>query len=190
MTNIVPGAFFVLNGVMLFIAEVGETEYRKTTVRKNKRERLRCIFENGTESSMYRQSLAIRLSDEDGQIVVQSELTEILTDDEVSGCIYVLRSRSEDPQLAGIKDLHKRHRRLRLRREDPEARRAWPMGRRRLREHVAYPPSWPVDEAGPEIPKVPRHKFRFNHCQECSSILKRPTDQGPAGSYACQEDSR
>lgn len=107
MSHIVPGAFFVLNGVMLFIAEVGETEYRKTTVRENKRERLRCIFENGTESSMYRQSLAIRLSDEDGQIVVQTEYPEILTDDEVSGYIYVLRSRSEDPQIAGIKDLYK-----------------------------------------------------------------------------------
>lgn len=107
MTHIVPGAFFILNGVMLFIAEVGETEYRRTTVRENKRERLRCIFENGTESSMYRQSLAIRLSDEDGQIVVRSVMTEILTDDEVSGYIYILRSQSEDSQIAGIKDLHK-----------------------------------------------------------------------------------
>jgi hypothetical protein len=107
MSHIVPGAFFVLNGIMLFIAEVGETEYRKSTVRENKRERLRCIFENGTESSMYRQSLAIRLSEEDGQIVVQTDYSEILTDDEVSGYIYVLRSRSEDPQIAGIKDLHK-----------------------------------------------------------------------------------
>ena len=51
--------------------------------------------------------LAIRLSDEDGQIVVQTEMPEILTDDEVSGYIYVLRSLSEDPQIAGIKDLHK-----------------------------------------------------------------------------------
>ncbi|MFI6827567.1 GIY-YIG nuclease family protein [Kribbella sp. NPDC050241] len=107
MTHIVPGAFFVLNGVMLFIAEVGETEYKKTTVRENKRERLRCVFENGTESSMYRQSLGIRLSDEDGQIIVQTEIPEILTDDVVSGYIYVLRSRSEDPQIAGIEDLHK-----------------------------------------------------------------------------------
>lgn len=56
---------------------------------------------------MYRQSLAIRLSDEDGQIVVQTDMPEILTDDEVSGYIYVLRSRSEDPQIACIKDLHK-----------------------------------------------------------------------------------
>ncbi|MFE9870253.1 GIY-YIG nuclease family protein [Micromonospora sp. NPDC005686] len=107
MTHIAPGAFFVLNGVMLFIAEVGETEYKKTAVREYKRERLRCIFENGTESSMYRQSLAIRLSDEDGQIIVQNEVPEILADDEMSGYIYVLRSRSEDPQIAAINNLHK-----------------------------------------------------------------------------------
>jgi hypothetical protein len=107
MNNIVPGAFFVLNGVMLFIAEVGETEYKKTTVRENKRERLRCVFENGTESSMYRQSLAIRLSDNDGQILIESELPEILSDDQVSGYIYVLKSQSKDPQIAAIKDLHK-----------------------------------------------------------------------------------
>ena len=107
MSHIVPGAFFVLNGVMLFVAEVGETEYKKSTLRENKRERLRCVFENGTESSMYRQSLAIRLSDEDGQIVVQTEVPEILTDDEVSGYIYVLRSLSDDPQIGGIKDLYK-----------------------------------------------------------------------------------
>ncbi|MEU8073149.1 GIY-YIG nuclease family protein [Micromonospora sp. NPDC049151] len=107
MTHIVPGTFFVLNGIMLFVAEVGETEYKKTAVREYKRERLRCIFENGTESSMYRQSLAIRLSDEDGQIVVEGGVPEILADDEMSGYIYVLRSRSEDPQIAAIKNLHK-----------------------------------------------------------------------------------
>ncbi|GAY11642.1 YeeC-like protein [Pseudonocardia sp. N23] len=107
LTQIVEGAFFVLNGVMLFVAEVGETEYRKTTVRENKRERLRCVFDNGTESSMYRQSLGIRLSDNDGQIVVPVEIPEILTDDRVSGYIYVLRSLSDDPQIADLKDLHK-----------------------------------------------------------------------------------
>jgi hypothetical protein len=107
MAHIVPGAFFVLNGVMLFIADVGETEYKKTTVRENKRERLRCIFENGTESSMYRQSLAIRLSDEDGQIVASSEPPELVSDDQVSGYIYVLRSLNADPKIAAIKNLYK-----------------------------------------------------------------------------------
>ena len=107
LSHIAPGAFFVLNGVMLFIAEVGETEYKRSTVRENKRERLRCIFENGTESAMYRQSLAIRLSDEDGQIVVPHDAAEIFSEDVASGHIYVLRSLSDDPQIAGIKDLHK-----------------------------------------------------------------------------------
>lgn len=107
ITHIIPGAFFVLNGVMLFIAEVGETEYKKSTVREYGRERLRCVFENGTESSMYRQSLAIRLRDEDGQIVAPRQDFEILSDDEVSGYIYVLRSLSDDPQISGIPDLHK-----------------------------------------------------------------------------------
>ena len=101
------GAFFVLNGVMLFIAEVGETEYKKTTVRENKRERLRCIFENGTESSMYRQSLAIRLSDEDGRVVAPAAPPEINLDDEVSGHIYILRSLSTEPQIAALNNLHK-----------------------------------------------------------------------------------
>lgn len=105
--HIVPGAFFVLNGIMLFVAEVGETEYRKTTVRENKRERLHVVFENGTESSMYRQSLAIRLSDEDGQIVVATAVPEILGDDEATGYIYVLRSRTTDPQLSALANLHK-----------------------------------------------------------------------------------
>lgn len=107
MGHIVPGTFFVLNGVMLFVAEVGETEYKKSTVRENKRERLHVVFENGTESSMYRQSLAIRLSDEDGQIVVATAEPEILGDDEATGYIYVLRSRTTDPQLSALANLHK-----------------------------------------------------------------------------------
>lgn len=107
LAHIQPGAFFVLNGVMLFVEDVGEPEYKKTTVGENRRERTRCIFENGTESSMYRQSLAIRLSDEDGYIVAAVGVPEILEDDQVSGYIYVLRSLSDDPQIAGIQDLHK-----------------------------------------------------------------------------------
>lgn len=107
LTHIAPGTFFVLNGVMLFVAEVGDTEYKKTTVRENKRERLRVIFDNGTESSMYRQSLGIRLSDSDGQIVAPAHAPEILTDDVLSGYIYVLRSLSQDPQISDMEDLHK-----------------------------------------------------------------------------------
>lgn len=105
--SIVEGKFFVLNGVMLFIAEVAEPEYRETTVRLNRRERLRCVFENGTESSMYRQSLSIRLSEGEGHVVVPTDYGEILADDQATGYVYVLRSLSDNPQISSIKNLYK-----------------------------------------------------------------------------------
>ena len=40
-------------------------------------------------------------------VVAPNEVPEILGEDEVSGFIYVLRSLSDDPQIAGMKDLHK-----------------------------------------------------------------------------------
>lgn len=105
--HIVEGAFFILNGVMLFIAEVGETEYKTSTVRENRRERTRVIFENGTESSMYRQSLGIRMGEGRGQAVVTSQLDSVFADDVASGYIYVLRSLSDDPQITTVPNLYK-----------------------------------------------------------------------------------
>lgn len=107
LQRIEEGSFFVLGGVMLFIAEVGEAEYKKSTVRENRRERLRVIFENGTESSMYRQSLGIRMGEKDGQIVVTTSFESILADDVSTGYVYVLRSLSDDPQIAEVPDLYK-----------------------------------------------------------------------------------
>ncbi|MBN9607201.1 MAG: GIY-YIG nuclease family protein [Actinomycetales bacterium] len=107
LRHITEGSFFVLNGVMLFIADVGETEYKETTVRANRRERLRVIFENGTESSMYRQSLGIRMGEGDGQAVVAATFESVLADDVETGYIYVLRSLSDDPQVASVPDLYK-----------------------------------------------------------------------------------
>lgn len=104
---IVEGAFFVLNGVMLFITEVGDPEYKKTTVRENRRERLRIIFENGTESSMYRQSLGIRMGEGEGRAVVATTLDSVLADDVATGFVYILRSLSDDPQIANVPNLYK-----------------------------------------------------------------------------------
>lgn len=103
-----PGAFFVLNGMMMFVAEVGEPEYKKTTVRENRRERLRLVFENGTESAMYRQSLNIRFGDgEGGYEVVPASFETILADDVATGWVYVLKSLSDDPQISSRTNLHK-----------------------------------------------------------------------------------
>jgi hypothetical protein len=107
--SIIEGRFFVLNGVMLFVAEVGEDLHKVVGGKPEKKQRLRVIFENGTESSMYRQSLSIRLHEQDGLAVARSDISasEIGDADVESGYIYVLRSESDDPQIAALADLHK-----------------------------------------------------------------------------------
>lgn len=108
--TIEAGRFFVLNGVMLFVAEVGETTIAMVGGQQKQKQRLRVIFENGTESSMYRQSLSIRLHEAEGQALARVGLDlagDVGDEDSESGHIYVLRSRSEDPQIASIEDLYK-----------------------------------------------------------------------------------
>ncbi|HTF64950.1 MAG TPA: hypothetical protein VK638_19915 [Edaphobacter sp.] len=55
--QIEPGLFFVLKGILLYVAEIGERE----TINGKQNARLRCIFENGTESDMLLRSLAAEL---------------------------------------------------------------------------------------------------------------------------------
>jgi hypothetical protein len=109
LPTVQEGRFFVLNGLMLFVAEVGETKTLVVGGKPEPKQRLRAIFENGTESALYRQSLSIRLHEHEGQAVVRTgiEDEEIFDADTESGHIYVLRSLSKDPQIAGIVDLHK-----------------------------------------------------------------------------------
>ena len=103
------GNFFVLTGVMLFIAAVGETTYKVVGGKQEQKQRLRVVFENGTESSMYRQSLSIRLHEQGGQALARTghDTGEIGDADKESGHIYVLRSLSDDPQIASLQNLHK-----------------------------------------------------------------------------------
>jgi hypothetical protein len=103
------GAFFVLSGVMCFVAEVGEDVDLVVGGKPKQKQRLRVVFENGTESRMYKQSLMTRLYEAQGQALARTghDATEILDADVESGHIYVLQSLSEDPAVAGVKDLHK-----------------------------------------------------------------------------------
>ncbi len=109
LPTVQEGRFFVLNGVMLFVAEVGATKTMVVGGKPEPKQRLRVVFENGTESAMYRQSLSIRLHEQQGQAVVRTGMddTEIFDADTESGHIYVLESMSTDPQIAGIANLHK-----------------------------------------------------------------------------------
>lgn len=103
------GDFFVLDGITLYVAEVGEP--LKTTAGEVDR-RLRLIFANGTESNLLLRSLqrafyndpaARRLvSLESGQMSFGGEFE---ADDVESGTIYVLRSLSDHPYVAQHRDL-------------------------------------------------------------------------------------
>lgn len=106
------GDFFVLDGITLYVAEVGEP--LKTTAREVDC-RLRLIFSNGTESNLLLRSLqrafyddpaARRLvSPKSGQLSFGGELE---ADDVESGTLYVLRSLSDHPYVAQHRDvLHK-----------------------------------------------------------------------------------
>lgn len=100
------GAFFVLKGLLLYIAEIRDDE-------KNKRSpRLRIIFENETEADLLGHSLGSQLY-RDGRRI--SEHNEKLLDgfnniesiDEHTGFIYVLKSLSERSDIKQIADLYK-----------------------------------------------------------------------------------
>lgn len=109
VSTIKEGTFFVLGGVMAFVAEVGKTELKLNGDRERPKERLRVVFENGTESSMYRQSFAGRLYEQNGRAVTRRgfDFDEIGDADQETGHIYVLRSLSDDPEIAGLDNLYK-----------------------------------------------------------------------------------
>lgn len=109
MDLIREGVFFVLNGVMCFVAEVGEKVDLVIGGELRKKQRLRLVFENGTESAMYDKSLQTRMYETQGQVLARTgyDASDILDADVESGHIYVLQSLSTDPLIANIKDLHK-----------------------------------------------------------------------------------
>lgn len=106
--QIKEGYFFVLKGVVLYIANVGD----KTNEKGKVNARLRCIFENGTESDMLLRSLAAELYKYGRRITEHDDnmldgLSDITQEDEATGFIYILRSLSKDPQLSAIPNLYK-----------------------------------------------------------------------------------
>lgn len=103
------GVFFVLSGVMCFVAEVGEDVDLVVGGKPKQKQRLKVVFENGTESAMYKQSLMTRMYEAQGQVLARTEYdtSEIFDADVESGHVYVLRSLSTDPLIANMQNLHK-----------------------------------------------------------------------------------
>lgn len=109
--SIETGDFFVLGGLVVYVAEVGDT-YRTPNAETNGR--LRVIYSNGTESDLLLRSLQRALyKDGEGRAgsrIIKVEAGPLFADvaepdDIASGTIYVLRSRSEHPFIAEHREL-------------------------------------------------------------------------------------
>ena len=108
--EIEAGGFFILHGVMVYVAEVNDPH-----IRNGKRNaRLRLIFENGTEGQNLLRSLATelykdpagrRLSDPNAGPLfnpVPTISTVAGPNERITGCIYVVRSLSPLPEIAKL----------------------------------------------------------------------------------------
>ena len=100
--DIRKGDMFILSGQVAFVDQVGE-EFITDYERKNNR--LRVIYDNGTESDILMRSLQVALNkDPNGRRIIDTDhgplfSGETTDDDYHSGIIYVLRSKSELPEI-------------------------------------------------------------------------------------------
>ncbi len=108
------GFYYVLRGVVLYLEQnhaiKQKIEYKSGS--KVRREgRTRCIFDNGTESSMLYRSLgkALKLDGFCISDLINPSTTDVTIDssDIQNGYIYVLRSLSRAPQIRSIRNLYK-----------------------------------------------------------------------------------
>lgn len=110
-SSIIQGEYFILNGQIAYIDQVGEL----TVDAFGKWDgRLRIIFDNGAESNILLRSLQKALYKDDAGRRITNPNAGPLFDDQVddtdheSGTIYVLRSKSEQPEIkANVNVLHK-----------------------------------------------------------------------------------
>jgi len=107
-TDIKAGEFFILGGQIAYVAEVGEP-FKAPNGESDAR--LRVIYSNGTESNLLLRSLQRALyKDEVSRRVSEPSAGPLFSgnqaeDDQASGTIYVLRSKSDNPIVAANRDL-------------------------------------------------------------------------------------
>ena len=109
------GQYFILGGQMVYVADKGEIFINRYSAKKSHRDaRMRVIFDNGTESDLLMRSLQRALNkDNYGRRIIDSAdkplfSNQTVADDEASGIIYVLRSKSDNPYIQENRDvIHK-----------------------------------------------------------------------------------
>ena len=110
--TLTAGRFYYVSGQMLFLEQIGDLSMGSNSMLNG---RTRCIYENGTESDILLQTLRKNVVG-DGYAI--SELheesdshffnnTDVATDDNVTGYIYVLSSLSDNPTVKAEKNLYK-----------------------------------------------------------------------------------
>ncbi len=117
--NLREGAYYIHNGILFLIEKINITKkehYKPDGTRVREDGRTRCIFENGTESNMLKRSVE-KILYSNGWVVSENidkvneeivqKLQEITTDDKEAGYIYVLKSKSPNPEIQNIGDLYK-----------------------------------------------------------------------------------
>lgn len=105
--HIEEGKFYVLGGLLCYVAEKGKPHNYKGKTNT----RLRVILVNERESDMLLRSLSTELY-KGGLMITETESelfpdAKINPEDQVTGWIYVLRSLSKSPQVQAIPNLHK-----------------------------------------------------------------------------------
>ena len=111
--NLKEGKFFVLRGILLFLEKSDDKEITfefgsGTRIRSDGR--TRCIFDNGTESTMLYRSLYKALLQDGFEVSEYQDIPsehQISDEDRQNGYIYVLSSLSNNPQVAKTTDLYK-----------------------------------------------------------------------------------
>lgn len=110
--HLVEGTFFVIGGVLAYLAKIHDVQKDKN----NKLDgRIRCIYDNGTESdillrtlgkSLYLDGYTVQNTLFDADEHLKKNFT-VTNWDVASGYIYVLKSKSTDTTIASIKNLYK-----------------------------------------------------------------------------------
>jgi hypothetical protein len=119
MGNLRENTFYVHNGVLFLLKEINiskKDHYRADGTRVREDGRTRCIFENGTESNMLKRSVE-KILYANGKTVSENadrvadtfkeKFSNINENDQESGYIYILKSKSEKPEIKAIQNLYK-----------------------------------------------------------------------------------
>ena len=117
--NLHVGNFYIIDGVLLYLEDViferKESNLSKETSRRKDGKTL-TVFENATYSEMLYRSLGKQIQ-KNGKLITTPEYgieSELFVDENLiqeedfqTGWIYVLKSKSTNPQISSIKDLYK-----------------------------------------------------------------------------------